>query len=254
VNNNTWIKKPAPRADATVRLFCFPYAGGTTSAFRAWSDLLPSTIEVCAIQLPGREDRLREEPFVCMDGLVNTLLDVLQPHLDMPFAFYGHSMGTLIAFELARALRRNSGPQPEHLLVSGRCAPQIPDPDPKLHQLAEEPFIEGLRRYNGTPEAVLGNKELMDLLLPLLRADFTLSETYEYRDEPPLDCPVSVYAGSEELDFYDPKAWGDQTASGFDTGVFEGDHFFIHSQRQQLVSAIADTLSAATHQLKARTL
>jgi len=246
VRDKLWLKCPEPNARARLRLFCFPYAGGAASIFRRWPEYLSSDIELCAVQLPGRENRLGEPMFTRLDRLVKKLVEVCLPVMDRPFAFYGHSMGTLIAFELARELRRQQRPEPVRLLVSGRCAPHTPDPEPPLHRLADAEFVDGLRRYNGTQEAVLNNRDLMELLVPLLRADFALCETYVYKMEAPLACPISAFAGTGEPCRELVGDWRKQTANAFDSQLFPGDHFFLSTDRARFVTAISEKLSADT--------
>jgi len=231
-SGDIWVKRLLPNPKAGLRLFCFPYAGGAASIFRQWPETISSQIEVCPVQLPGRENRMGE-PLV-------TRLD--QPYMDRPFAFYGHSMGTLIVFELARALRRQQMPGPVHLIVSGRCAPQVPDPAPQLHKLSDTDFINGLRRYNGTREEVLNNTQLMELLVPLLRADFEMCETYQCADELPLDCPITAYAGTEEPCHTMIDDWATQTTRNFDSQLIPGGHFFLNTEKQRFVTAISDRL------------
>jgi medium-chain acyl-[acyl-carrier-protein] hydrolase len=162
----------------------------------------------------------------------------------MPFAFFGHSMGALITFELARQLRRQYGLNPVHLFISGRRAPQIPDLEPPIHQLLESAFVEELRRLNGTPESVLQNAKLMQLVLPALRADFALLETYVYSTEDPLDCPISTFGGLQdgEVSYDDLAAWRDQTNSSFTLKMIPGNHFFVQSARSLILSAVSQEL------------
>jgi len=195
--------------------------------------------------LPGREERVVEQSFTNLMRLVKTLSIVLAPKLDKPFALYGHSMGTLLAFELARELRRQNRPGPVHIFVSGRCAPHVIDPDPPIHSLPDEEFVEGVRRYNGTSEEVLQNKQLMEMFLPLLRADFEVCETYVYRDEPPLDCPVSAYAGRHEIARDLLQDWADLTTGNFESMIFPGDHFFLNTERARFVRTISDRLKSS---------
>lgn len=193
---------------------------------------------------PGREIRLKEPSFTRLSPLVQTLAQVLHPYLNMPFAFFGHSMGALIGFELARQLRRQYSLGPVHLFVSGRRAPQIPDRSPPIHQLPESALVEELRRLNGTPESVLQNAELMQLVLPVLRADFALCETYVYSTEDPLDCPISAFGGLQDgsVSYDDLAAWRDQTNSSFTLKMIRGNHFFLQSARALILSALSQEL------------
>jgi len=237
----SWLLGHRPRPAVRLRLFCLPYAGGGASVFRSWGASLPDRVEVCPIQLPGRENRLLEPPFTRLPALADTLADALHPHLDLPFAVFGHSMGSLVAFELTRTLRRRQRPLPVSLLVSGRRAPQVPDVDPPIHHLPELEFLEEIRRLNGAPEEVLGNSELMELLLPALRADFEVCETYEYRSEEPLDCPIIAFGGDEdpEVGPEELDAWRRQTSGRFELYMFPGDHFYLFSARDRFMATLA---------------
>ncbi|NEO72089.1 thioesterase II family protein [Moorena sp. SIO3H5] len=231
---NSWITRPKPNPKARLRLFCFPFAGGAASSFRTWPDQLVPDIEVCPVELPGRGKRLREPLFTGILPLIETLTPALLPYLDIPFAFFGHSLGTIISFELARQLRREKAPSPQHLFISGRRAPQVPPRKRPLHNLPKSELIEELRQYNGTPETVLANQELMELFLPILRADFGINENYTYTSEPPLNCPISVFGGLEDTDANSDElaAWGDQTSSTFTIDMFPGGHFFINNKKE----------------------
>lgn len=186
-------------------------------------------------------------PFTRLSPLVQAIAHALLPHLDKRFAFFGHSMGGLISFELARLLRRDYGLSPVHLFVSGCSAPQIPDSDPPIHALPEPAFLEELFRLNGTPEAVLENAELMQLLLPTLRADFAVLETYVYAPEPPLNCPITAFGGLQDREVSCDclEAWREQTNATFSLQVFSGDHFFLHSAQPLLLQVLFQEL----HQL-----
>jgi surfactin synthase thioesterase subunit len=235
-----WLLCP-PNRQAHLRLFCFPYAGGGASIFRTWGDSLPAEIQVCPIQLPGREDRLGEAALTRLSTLIKTLLPLLKPELDVPFALFGHSLGGLVCFELVRELRKQGLPLPAHLLISGCRPPQTPDQSPPIHRLADHQFIEALHRLNGTPEEVLQNTELMQLLLPGLRADFALLETYFYATQPPLACPISVFGGLEDTQVTPDqlKGWQEQTEADFSLTLLPGDHFFLRQSKNELLSAIA---------------
>ncbi len=238
-----WLTLPKPNPRANLRLFCFPYAGGGVHAFRAWADNLPKTVEVCPVQLPGRGARMMEAPFTRMVPLVHAAAEALLPHLDKPFTFFGHSMGALVSFEVARWLRKQGGPEPIHLFVSGCFAPYIPDPYP-LHNLPDPELLEGLRRLNGMPQEALENAELMRLLLPTLRADCTVTETYTYTDEPPLNCPISAFGGLQDhlVGRAHLEAWREQTTASFSLRMFPGDHFFLQTAQPLLLQILSREL------------
>jgi medium-chain acyl-[acyl-carrier-protein] hydrolase len=241
-----WFAYYQPNKAARLKLFCLPYAGGSASIFRLWGRSLPADIEVMPVQYPGREGRIMEKPFDRVETLVDTLLAAIRPHLnDKPFAFYGHSLGGLTSFVLARRLRREGLPMPVHLFVSGFRAPQLPDCDPPIHHLAEPEFISELRRLNGTPEAVLENKELIQLLLPTLRADFAAAETYQYTEDVPLGCSITALGGLEdpEVTEADMTAWQTQTTNRFRVLMLPGDHFFLHNSKDALLAAISQDLN-----------
>jgi medium-chain acyl-[acyl-carrier-protein] hydrolase len=249
---NSWLQYWQRKPQARVRLFCFPYAGSGASIFRTWSEHLAQDIEVCPVQLPGRENRLLERPFSNLPALLDALVPALLPYLDMPYAFFGHSMGSLISFELARYLRQiEYSNMPVYLFVSGHSAPQMLDPDsePPIYQLSEPEFIEKLRHLNGTSEALLQNAEFLQLLIPLLRADFALCDTYKYIHAKPLPLSISAFAGLQdpEVTHDGVSAWCLQTsrpnaATNFRLRFFEGDHFFIHKEQATLLQAISQDL------------
>lgn len=240
---NLWITCPQPNPQAALRLFCFPYAGGGTLSYRPWAEWLP-LVEVCPILLPGRERRLSEPALTEFPSLIAVLHGAMLAYLDKPFACFGHSMGGLLAFELTHQLRQQ-GHLPLHLFISGCRAPQLPDPEPLLHTLPDAEFLEELRRFNGTPDEVLANRELMALLLPTLRADFTATKTYRYSPLPPLSCPITVFGGLQDTTVtYDHlTAWQTQTIAAFSLQMLPGDHFFLNSNRASLMQAIAAKLS-----------
>lgn len=235
-----------------MRLFCFPFAGGGASTFLSWSDKLAPELEIYPVQLPGRENQYTAPPFRRVSALVEELGKVLAPYIDVPYAFFGHSMGGLICFELARHLRRMHYPLPQHLFVSGLRAPQVPwKPEkPPIYQRSDELFIEKIRTLNGTPDMILHNRELLQLILPTLRADFELCETYHYLPEQPLDCAISAFGGLQDTQISDAAltAWGEQTTRAFRIRMFPGDHFFIHRVQHLLLRAIDYDLFCCYHQ------
>ncbi|WP_025844482.1 thioesterase II family protein [Brevibacillus agri] len=248
------LAKPDP-ADK-IRLFCFPFAGGGASIYRGWGEELPAGAGVYPIQLPGRENRLMESAIRDMDALVEGICEAIHPYLDRPFFLFGYSLGTKIAFELARAVRRKWQLAPRGLLVAAGRAPHIPEPRP-LYHLPEEEFVRELRRFSGTPEAILQSKELMELFMPLLRADFTLDDTYRFTEEAPLECPISAFCGTRDPEASEEEmaAWARHTRGAFALDMIEGEHFFLNSNREQLlrlVSAIVAGHLKATAQAEER--
>jgi medium-chain acyl-[acyl-carrier-protein] hydrolase len=241
---NSWATFPRPNPGARLRLFCFPYAGGGASVFNSWPRDLPPEVEVCAVQPPGREGRLGEAPFNDVHSLVESAVVGLAPYFDRPFAFFGHSNGAVIAFELMRRLRRGGGALPVAFFPSGRPAPQLPRTVPPIHALPEPEFVEGLRRLRGTPEEVLANPELMAIISPLLRADFAISETYVYRDEPPFAIPMTAFGGAQDEDVSAEglDAWRVQTTGEFGALIFPGGHFFIRDDRDRVLAELSAEL------------
>lgn len=232
-----------PGARTRLRLFCFPYAGGGAGAFRGWSAALPPEVEVCPVYLPGRERRFREPGHTRLEPLVEELHEALLPHCGLPFACFGHSMGAVIAFELARLLERG-GTTPAWLFVSGRRAPQCPPEREQIHALPDAEFVAKLRELEGTPEEILRDPEMMELVLPVLRTDFAISETYRYREGPPLACPVSALGGTRDAHVGrdDLLAWRDHTRGFFRLRLFPGGHFFLHALQADVLRAVADDL------------
>jgi medium-chain acyl-[acyl-carrier-protein] hydrolase len=239
-----WLPALRTSTSAQLRLFCFPYAGGSASAFTRWPDLLPATVDVRPVQLPGRWNRMREAPFTRFDDLLRTLTQVLPPFLDRPFAFFGHSMGALLAFEMARHLQRAGLPQPLHLFVSGRRAPHLPDTDLPPAGLDDEEFIAELRQLNGTPGEVLEHPELMNLLLPTIRADFDVCRSYQYVAGPPLACPLTVLGGVDDVESADDRLdrWDQHTTGARMLFKFPGDHFYLHSAEPALLRTLGASL------------
>jgi medium-chain acyl-[acyl-carrier-protein] hydrolase len=240
-----WIPFRKPDSQTRLRLICLPYAGAGALIFRKWSDALPRDIEVCPIQLPGRGTRLTEPPFTKLSCLIEALTRALDPLLDKPFAFFGHSLGALIGFELARQIRRQYGVHPVRLFASAGRAPQIPHRAPPIHTLPDNQFLTELRRLNGTPRELLDHEELMEVMLPILRADFALYETYLYSTEPPLNCPISAFGGLQDrrVSASDLGAWRSQTSASFSLRMVPGDHFFL--KEPLLLQALSQELQSS---------
>lgn len=239
-STSQWVTAIPSSGRSLGRLFCFPFAGGGASAYYPWKDRIIADVELVRIHLPGRETRLREPLATCVKPLVETLVEELISWMDRPFAFFGHSMGALLAFELAKELRRRYNLLPAHLFVSGFWAPHLPPPRPPFSHLPNSEFIDRVREYGGIPELVSQNEELMEIFTPILRADFQIIETYRYRPEMPLECPLTAFGG-----FSDPKigrekisAWKIHTSNCFTTNFFPGGHFFVHTSEASVLDQI----------------
>lgn len=238
-----WVHTLEPRPR---RLLCFPFAGGGTAAFRGWSDALPASIDVCPIQLPGRQSRLSEAPIDDLRAMVEAMLPPLLPALRRtPYALYGHSMGAWLAFELIRAMRRLRRPLPAHLFVAARRAPHLPGTHSPLGNLPREAFIEQVQaRYNAIPQALLDQPRVLDLFLPALQADFRLLDTYRYVDEPPLDVPITVFYGEhdEVVSRKGLRAWQEHTTQPLQLRPIPGGHFFVTEHADLVTAAIGGAL------------
>lgn len=240
-----WLIR-TPAADRRLRLFCFSYAGGNAFNFLRWQEAVDPAIEICAVQLPGRSSRIAEAPIASLPALLQAVAPVVARMDDLPYALFGHSVGALIAFELARYLRLHGLPAPQHMFMSGCHAPQFRAPTRQLHTLSDEDFTEVLREYEGTPPEVLATRDLMALLLPAIRADFAIAENYRYRHGPLLSAPISVFAGRDDLNKEPGQVdgWAKETAGDCRVDWFDGGHFFIHGQRAAVLERINAELTA----------
>ncbi|MDG9710516.1 thioesterase II family protein [Streptomyces sp. DH10] len=245
-----WIVGARRPAAPSVRLFCLPYAGGGASTYAAWPALFPDDIEVCPVELPGRLTRWSEKPFARAEPLVETLATALAGELDVPYALFGHSMGALLAFELARTLRRRGACEPQVLFVSGGPAPQLPRRWEQVHDQPDDVVVARLRDLGAVPEDVYAEPELLELLMPTIRADFSVVETHVHRPEPPLGCPVVAFAGTEDREVRPDQVapWLQQTTGGFTRHLLPGDHFFLNSARDTLLDTVRAALRAAAGQ------
>jgi medium-chain acyl-[acyl-carrier-protein] hydrolase len=247
IDPKSWVLIPKPLPSARFRIFCLPYAGGSSTVFRSWPEALQPDIEVAFIQLPGRGARFRETPFTDLAIAVQMLAQALQGFLDKPYMLFGHSLGALLSFELIRELRRLGQPEPFHLYVCARSAPQLPDERTPIHKLPD-PFLvtQVQRRYGGIPQAILDDPEMLQLFLPILRADLQMLETYQYTSDLPFSCDITACGGYQDLLISEAHlaAWEEHTLGQFSQHMFPGNHFFVQNTpafMKFLVASLATT-------------
>lgn len=242
-----------PRPLATSRLFCFPHAGGGPVIFFDWPKLLGPEIECVSLQSAGRGYRLQEEPLTSVEHLVAEIADDFSSFTDKPFAFYGHSFGGILAFELTRQLRRMDLPRPHHLFVAASRPPQLELPYAPIHQLADRDFVESLQaRYGGIPLAIYRDPDLLEMFLPAMRADFTAYETYRFHPDEPIDIPITAFAGAEDaaIRVDSLEQWAVHTAREFELHVLPGGHFFPATCAAELTRAMEISIAADLNERK----
>jgi medium-chain acyl-[acyl-carrier-protein] hydrolase len=236
------------RPSARLTLYCIPHAGRGASLFFPWRAVMPDWIELRAVQLPGREGRRTEQPIPRIATIADSLAREILPLTDRPFAFFGHSMGALIAFETARSLRRLGAPSPRALALSGRRSPTVIEQDTPIHALSDADFVDALcTRYNGIPQIILEQPDMMHMLLPIMRADIEAIETYTYRHEPPLAPPFFLYGGIDDPQMTPENIadWHPLTERAHAPKLFPGGHFYLQDERDALIAALASDLSAS---------
>jgi pyochelin biosynthesis protein PchC len=240
----TWLRSYLARPAAGMRLVCFPHAGGSARFFRSWAAALPPVVALLAVQYPGREDRIRESCVTRLDELAAQVTDALGTVRDRPLVLFGHSLGAAVAYEVARRLDA-TGPGPAALVVSGRPAPGREHPA-SLHRQGEEALWQDVRRLAGTSSLVLDDPRLRGVLLPALRGDYQLSETYRPAPGPPLRCPVIACLGDRdpEVSVAEARDWGEVTTGGFSLQVFAGDHFYLVPRAAEVIAAVVSQLAA----------
>ncbi|MEV5047421.1 thioesterase domain-containing protein [Streptomyces griseoincarnatus] len=240
-----WVRRAARPAPA-LRLICLPHAGAGASAFRTWPDLLPPSIEVLAVQLPGREDRSKEDPPTRLQALVRASAIALRPFCTGDFALYGHCAGALLGWELARELGERHGLWPRRLLAAAQPAPHLPPSERPLHAVADADLAAEVGRRGGLPAAVQRNSALLEMLLPLIRADFTLWETYQYVPRPPLPVPVTTLRGTEDttIPIAALHSWAEHTTVGHTHHEVDGGHYFVNQPTERTTRVLARALLA----------
>ena len=238
--SNPWfhIKKPMP--NAKMRLFCFPYAGGSAQIYVDWHEYLPDSVEVVALQYPGRGSRFADPLIGTCKEMVDSIIPEMLPALNKPFALFGHSNGGMVSFELARELYKRGVTNQLHHFLSAKRAIHLPPVRKPMHNLPFDEFIEQIVDLGGTPPEILAQKELMELFVPILRSDFSLGETFSYQDTHKLHCDATLLYGSEDNDVpkEDVLAWQQLIEKPVDTHEFEGGHFFINSGKEKVLELV----------------
>jgi surfactin synthase thioesterase subunit len=242
-----WLDWVRASDDPALTLFCFPYAGGAAHVFRGWRHGLPEAVDVAAIALPRRGRRLHEPEVEPLERVADQVAAAIEPLLERPYALFGHSLGALLAFETARALRPRGCPPPARLFVSGARAPHGARPAEPIHALPERDFVTRVAELGGTPDEVLRDADLMRVLLPALRSDFRLYEGYAFQESRPLGTPITAFAGRADrtADLHALEQWFHHTVGRFDVRSFDGDHFFVASREREVVAAVARELEPA---------
>jgi surfactin synthase thioesterase subunit len=241
-----WLVCPRPQPAARARLVCCHHAGGTASTFRSWSARLPDWIELWAVQLPGRESRVKEPLVEDLHEITARLAPSVVDHLaDRPLALFGHSMGALVAYELARRLSAHNRSWPDWLFVSGRNAPHRPRVTDSMHLADDETLVGRLREIGGTPELVLQDPGFREMLLPIYRADLAVCNTYEHHLGEPLRCPMTILGGADDTEASPDglAAWSELTTGVTEQITFPGGHFFISTSSSEVLELIEKRLS-----------
>ena len=245
---SNWFKIYNTNPNPKLRLFCFPYAGGSAQIFSEWSDKLPSSVDLFAIQAPGRGRRFSEQPIGCLKSKMQILHKEILPYTDVPYMFIGHSNGALLAYELARELQKSGNCNLKHIVISAKRAPHLPSIKEPIHDLEQTQFIAKLKEYDFTPDEVLENDELMELFSPMLRADFSLSETHSFDKDTPLESDVSLFWGNQDEDvpLNDILAWKDLIKGRTNTVEFYDGHFFITKSQELFLQEINQLIATIT--------
>ena len=241
------LKCLAARPMASMRLLCIPFAGGGALAFRGWAELLPPQVEAYAVQLPGREDRLRESAFEQWQPMMQALVAAVAPLPHQPTAIFGHSLGAVVGLELGRWMQAAQPGRLRHLFVSARPWPgTCSGEQDAMHALSDDALIVELDRQYGSLSTSLSHPDIRELTIPTLRADLRLLESFDYMRAAPLDCPLTVFAGTQDpaTNASSIAAWQHETSSAFRTHTLDGDHFFLESHRQQILAEITALLHA----------
>lgn len=231
---------------STIKLFCFPYAGGSATVFNKWRTYLNPDIQLVPLELAGRGARFKESFYQSITEAVNDLYDRMDFKTNLPYAVFGHSMGSILAYELCRKIAADNQKGPAHIFVSGMYPPHIKKERKILHKLPLAEFKEEIIKIGGTPQEIFENQELMDFFVPILKADYKIYETYEFLpDDTKFDCGITAFNGlSDKPTFAEMLEWGKHTSDSSKLYQYEGGHFFIHNHTAAIVDVINKTLSS----------
>lgn len=241
----SWLPSLDRRPGVRLRLFWFSHAGSGISHLYRWVPRMPPDVNICPVRPPGREARLSERPFDRLEPLIDALTSAVEQALDRPYVLVGHSFGALVAFELARALKRRGAPPPRLLVVSGHASPQIPWAYPPIRQVPDDEFIQAFKhRYNSDIEETFADRDVRDLFLPILRADYSAVETYRFRDDGLLDCPIVASGGLEDSSSNRAslERWRELTRGDFELRMFPGGHFFVNEPASGYIDDLAQRI------------
>lgn len=246
MNKRLIFQIPRPNPQAKLRIFCFPYAGGSSTSYLPWLDKFGSSVELVLVQMPGRGIRFTSKLHNSMDELMDELLVSIIPMTSVPYVFFGHSFGGKVAYELCCKLRLYHQPLPKHFFASGSAAPHLPYDRKRIHDLPEKAFLQEIKHLNGTPQEVLNNKDLWEIVLPILRSDFKLSESHVAK-KVPMPFPISVLNGEDDnIESSRLKAWEELTISQFQIWQLPGDHFFLNQHTDSVIKKVSSVIAELT--------
>ncbi len=241
----TWLRTwPARSGGATARVVCFPHAGVGASLCNGWAETLPENIELMAVQLPGRENRMQETPLREFGPLKEALYEILPKYFDLPMGLLGYSFGGTFSFEIARGMVKYGFP-PCHLFVGASPAPQIERRFPAISEMPDEQFVGELQaHFGGIPPQIVGHPELLKMMMPAMRADMHAIEAYQYEEGEPLPCPITALGGSDDpaITMADLAGWAEQTSASFRHRIFAGGHFFIRERYAQVMRYVGEQM------------